>query len=265
MTDVEYSPDGTYFVVSTTGAYGGAAATNAGTSGCDVVTRFEDNATPTSTPTWTAYTGSDTTWTVEVTDRRRLRRRPPEVPEQPERQQRGRPRRGEPRGHRRARPGQRDAVLLEPDPRPRCRRPGHPGDVRRALRRVRHRRRSATRPATPTTPRIAVLPLTGGKTLPPLAPTTLPVNIYRVASGASQLTSRTFNGTTAGTATNAPNGPGWSTSTGAFMVNGVLYKLSSDGTSPRCPSTAAPTAPRSRWSPVTSWSSRPTGTPTPRR
>ena len=68
MTDVEYSRDGTYFVVSTTGAYGGQAASNAGTSGCDVVTRFEDNATASSTPTWTAYTGSDTTWTVEVTD-----------------------------------------------------------------------------------------------------------------------------------------------------------------------------------------------------
>ena len=47
MTDVEYSQDGSYFVVSTTGAYGGAAS-NTGTIGCDVVARFENNSTPTS-------------------------------------------------------------------------------------------------------------------------------------------------------------------------------------------------------------------------
>ncbi|MDQ6935050.1 MAG: PKD domain containing protein, partial [Actinomycetota bacterium] len=39
MSDVEYSPDGSYFVVSTTGAWGGTPS-NSGTSGCDVVARF---------------------------------------------------------------------------------------------------------------------------------------------------------------------------------------------------------------------------------
>lgn len=74
-----------------------------------------------------------------------------------------------------------------------------------------------------------MLPLAGAATLPQLQTNTLPANLFRVASGASQLTRRTFTGTTATAAVNAPTGPGWSTSTGAFMVNGVLYKTNADG------------------------------------
>ena len=229
MTDVEYSRDGTYFVVSTTGAYGGTAASNAGTSGCDVVARFEDNSTATSSPTWTAYTGSDTTWTVEVTD---------DVVYAGGHQKY----QNNPGGNNAAGPGavSREGIAaLDPvNGMPYSWNPTRTRGVG-----VQDMLATSTglyvgsdttlighTPGNTYHARIAVLPLAGGETLPTVQPETLPVDIYRVASGASQLTTRSFNGTTAGTATNAPNGPGWGTSTGAFMVNGVLSKLSSDGT-----------------------------------
>ncbi len=228
MTDVEYAPNGTFFVVSTTGAYGGAAASNAGTSGCDVVARFEDDTTARSTPSWTAYTGSDTTWTVEVTDNVIYAG-----------------------GHQKYQnnPGGNNV-------------PG-PGAVARtgiaALNTVNGMPYSwnPTRargvgiqdmlatadglyvgsdtelightPGNTYHPRIAFMPLTGGKTLPPLQTSALPATVFRVASGASQLTRLSFTGTTADTPASAPTGPGWGSATGAFMVNGLVYKVDSDG------------------------------------
>jgi PKD repeat protein len=62
MRDLDISPDGTYAVISTTGAYGGS------TSPCDETARWEMNATGSGlTPTWTNYTGGDTTYAVAVT------------------------------------------------------------------------------------------------------------------------------------------------------------------------------------------------------
>jgi hypothetical protein len=61
--DLDISADGSFFVISTTGAFGGGA--NANTL-CDTTTRWEMGSTG-NDPTWVAYTGGDTTYGVAVT------------------------------------------------------------------------------------------------------------------------------------------------------------------------------------------------------
>lgn len=62
MRDLDFSPAGDYFIVSTTGAYGGAD------SFCDTITRWETDRTGGGQlPTWTNHTGGDTTYAVAAT------------------------------------------------------------------------------------------------------------------------------------------------------------------------------------------------------
>ena len=64
MRDVEFSPDGAYFVVVTTGG----AYTGNQSVGCDSAIRWETNATGTGLqPTWVDFTGNDTLWSVAIT------------------------------------------------------------------------------------------------------------------------------------------------------------------------------------------------------
>ncbi len=60
MRDIDISPDGSFFLVVTTGAY------RAGTL-CDAASRWETYATGDQVETWSNYTGGDTFWGLQVT------------------------------------------------------------------------------------------------------------------------------------------------------------------------------------------------------
>ena len=60
--DVDISPDGTYFVIGTTGAWAGTRSL------CDAAARWElDRTGPNQEPTWVDYTGGDTITSVAIT------------------------------------------------------------------------------------------------------------------------------------------------------------------------------------------------------
>ncbi|MDQ6686095.1 MAG: PKD domain-containing protein [Actinomycetota bacterium] len=63
MRDLDISPDGSYAVISVTGAYSGGPP-----SACDTTARFETAGQGEQVPSWIDYTGGDTTYAVEITD-----------------------------------------------------------------------------------------------------------------------------------------------------------------------------------------------------
>lgn len=65
MRDVDFSPDGTYFVMVSSGWF--APTGTVGTALCDAATRFETAIPNPTRPTWINYTGGDTLHSVVVT------------------------------------------------------------------------------------------------------------------------------------------------------------------------------------------------------
>lgn len=61
MRDVDLSPDGSFFVIGTTGGWGGTA------SMCDSASRWETYGSGAQDFSWVDFTGGDTFWAVEVT------------------------------------------------------------------------------------------------------------------------------------------------------------------------------------------------------
>ncbi|PZS34803.1 MAG: hypothetical protein DLM59_04050 [Pseudonocardiales bacterium] len=65
LRDVDFSPDGTYFVFASTGFI--SRSGELGETLCDAATRFETNIPSPTRPTWINYTGGDTLHSVAVT------------------------------------------------------------------------------------------------------------------------------------------------------------------------------------------------------
>jgi hypothetical protein len=223
VRDVSFAPDGSYFVVANTGAWFGGA--NAGVL-CDSVQRWESAATgPGQLPTWVDYTGGDSLTQVAATGsaiyvgghQRYLNN----------------PFAGDTAG-----PGAVSRMgIAALDPVNGLPYSWNPG---------RYPRGSGVWAFLGTPdglwvgsdtdyvdfayhPRLALLPLAGGRSIPPAIPGALPGDLYTVGAGATP-ERRSFDGTIAGAPT-AVTGLGLASANirGAFMLSGQLYLAWSDG------------------------------------
>jgi hypothetical protein len=226
MRDVDFSPDGSYFAIVSTGAFFGGA--NSGTL-CDTATRWETSATGQNlNPTWADYTGGDTLSAVAVTGAA--------VYVGGHQRWLNNPFAGDAAGPGAvSRPG---IAALDPiNGVPFSWNPG--------------RERGVGVFALYSTPaglwmgsdtdlvagevhrKLAMFPTAGGKNVPANAVYNLPSTLYNApqrTGAVNFLDRRSFDGTTAG-----PRGqlqtPGidWSTTRGAVVINGVLYHGTSGG------------------------------------
>jgi PKD repeat protein len=68
VRDVQFSPDGSYFVIAATGGGAGQKNTDGTQTSCDSAARYETNGSGTDVrPTWIDYTGNDTFLSLAVT------------------------------------------------------------------------------------------------------------------------------------------------------------------------------------------------------
>ena len=224
MRDLDISPDGSFFVISTTGAFSGGA--NRG-SLCDTTSRWEMASTG-NDPSWIGYTGGDTTYGVAITGgvvyvggHFRWQNNPFQGDQ------------AGPGAVKRKGVAALDAVNGLP----------LSWDPRRA-RGVGAQAMYATDQGLwvgsdtkwfggKKRGRIAFVPLAGGSTLPSVAEASLPNDAFMAggSSGGAALARRPLgaNGAPTGGASQVSSN-GWSEVRGAFYINGDLYYGQSDGT-----------------------------------
>lgn len=223
VRDVDFSPDGSYFVVTSTGAFAGGAGS--GTL-CDTATRWETASTG-NDPTWINYTGGDTLYGVAVTGgvvyiggHQRWFNNPSQ---------------GDQAG-----PGavSREGIAaLDPvNGLPLSWNPGRPRGVgAQAL----YADGTGLWVGSDTTllnnqrrGRVAFLPLAGGTQLEAVAPATLPTTLFgaqRTPGGVLVKRPVDGNGAPTGPATTASTAMDWTTLRGGFLLDDTLYYGLSDG------------------------------------
>jgi hypothetical protein len=222
MRDVDIAPDGSYFVVVTTGAFHKPSL-------CDAVTRWELSATGSKlTPTWVDLDGGDSFTGVAITGtavyvggHNRWMNNP--FPQGTSID--GQPGRG-------SVPREGIAALDPTNGLPYSWNPGRTrGEGAWAV--------VATAEGlwvgSDTTifggqyhARIAFAPLAGGNPVPPAVAGTLPGDLYTLGLDGS-LSHRSFDGATAGPPAAVASGIDWSHTRGAFMLSGKLYTGGDDG------------------------------------
>jgi hypothetical protein len=223
--DVDLSPDGSYFVVSTTGAFAGGAA--AGTM-CDSVSRWETSSTG-NDPSWIGYTGGDTTYGVAITGSA--------VYVGGHMRWQNNPFQGDEAG-----PGavrRRGIAALDPvnglplswNP---SRARGVGAQALFATSQGLWVGSDTAKIGKETHGRVAFMPLAGGTTVPAVATASLPNDLFAAqrTSGTTGVLQRRpvdATGVPTGAATTANSTMDWSSVRGAFLLNGNVYYGLADG------------------------------------
>jgi hypothetical protein len=225
MRDVDFAPDGSYFAVTSTGAFGGGSSV--GTL-CDTTTRWETNSTG-NDPTWADYTGGDTTYGVAVTGSA--------IYVGGHMRWENNPFQGDQAGPG-AVPRQGIAAL---DPLNGLPLSWNPGRIRGTGAQALFATSTGLWVGSDTKKiagqlhqRIAFMPLAGGRSIPVVAPASLPNTLFLAQRGGGAGTALLrrpvdSSGSPTGPATTANTAMDWSAVRGAFLVNSTLYYGLADG------------------------------------